>query len=76
MLDAIGRFILKLLKNMECQFFMIQDVAKIDGSYSIIGKTKMKERFVVLWLLVRQDWFRNLKFSRITNNTNQCVIIE
>ena len=55
---------------------MIQDVAKIDGSYSIIGKTKIKERFVVLWLLVRQDWFRNLKFSRITNNTNQCVIIE
>jgi hypothetical protein len=38
---------------MECQFFMIQDVAKIDGSDSIIGKTKMKERFVVLWLLVR-----------------------
>jgi hypothetical protein len=46
MLDAIGSFILKLLKNMECQFFMIQDVAKIDGSDSIIGKTKMKERFV------------------------------
>ena len=53
MLDAIGRFILKLLKNMECQFFMIQEVAKIDGNDSIIGKTKMKERFVVLWLLVR-----------------------
>jgi hypothetical protein len=55
---------------------MIQEVAKIDGSDSIIGKTKMKERFVVLWLLVRQDWFRNLQFSHITNNTNQSVIIE
>jgi hypothetical protein len=48
LLDTIGSFILKLMKNMECQFFMIQDVAKIDGSDSIIGKTKMKERFVVL----------------------------
>ena len=53
MLDAIGRFILKLLRNMECQFFMIQAVAKIDGSDSIIGKTKMKKLFAVLWLLVR-----------------------
>ena len=55
---------------------MIHEVVKIDSIDSFIGKTKMKERFVVLWLLVRQDWFRNPKFSRITNNTNQCVIIE
>ena len=55
---------------------MIQDVAKIVGSDSIIGKPKMKERFVVLLLLFRQDWFRNPKFSHITINTNQCVIIE
>jgi hypothetical protein len=58
------------------EFFMIHEVVKIDSIDSFIGKTKMKERFIVLWLLVRQDWFRNLKFSRITNNTNQCAIIE
>jgi hypothetical protein len=34
---------------------MIQDVAKIDGSDSIIGKTKMKERFVVLCIGIIQD---------------------
>jgi hypothetical protein len=32
---------------MECQFFMIQVVAKIDGSDSIIGKTKMKDKIMM-----------------------------
>jgi hypothetical protein len=60
----------------------IHVISEIDQHYQLywallfIGKTKMKERFIVLSLLVRQDWFRNLKFSRITNNTNQCLIIE
>jgi hypothetical protein len=58
------------------EFFMIHEVVKIDSIDSFIGKTKMKERFIVLSLLVRLEWFRNLKFSRITNNINQCVIIE
>jgi hypothetical protein len=58
------------------EFFMIPEVVKIDSIDSFIGKTKMKARFIVLSLLVRQEWFRNLKFSRITKNTNQCVIIE
>ena len=62
--------------NMGREFFMIHEVVKIDSIDSFIGKTKMKELFVVLWLLVRQDWVRNPKFSRTTNNTNQCVIIE
>jgi hypothetical protein len=61
---------------MEREFFMTHEVVKIDSIDSFIGKTKMKEWFIVLSLIVRQDWLRNQKFSRITNNTNQCEIIE
>jgi hypothetical protein len=64
-----SRFVLQLLRNMGREFAMIHEVFKIDSIDSVIGKTKMKERFVVLWLLVRQDWFRNLKF--IHNSCNK-----
>jgi hypothetical protein len=58
---------------MGSEYFMIYEVVKIDSIDSFIGKTKMKELFVVLWLLVRRDWYIThwlVLFVRLINIIN------